>query len=112
MPKTEAVLVIPELLYISLNQPFFRNPTPLTSNGSALTCCVVIPLFSGYYGFSSSHENYDPLKDSEDPDDWLRNKLHTLRQRRRNDPVSARRQVERDLLEGGFDGGIWRRSLM
>ncbi|KAI6171586.1 Tensin-4 [Aphelenchoides bicaudatus] len=46
-----------------------------------------------------AHENYDPLKDSEDPDDWLRSKLHTLRQRRRNDPAVARRQVERDLLE-------------
>jgi hypothetical protein len=54
-----------------------------------------ISIFSQYL----THENYDPLKDSEDPDDWLRNKLHTLRQRRHNDPAVARRQVERDLLE-------------
>lgn len=34
-----------------------------------------------------------------DPDDWLRDKLYTLRQKRGNDPATARRQVERDLLE-------------
>jgi hypothetical protein len=49
--------------------------------------------------FRSHHENYDPTRDSVDPDDWLRDKLHTLRQKRGNDPVTARRQVERDLLE-------------
>ncbi|KAI6230545.1 hypothetical protein M3Y99_01047900 [Aphelenchoides fujianensis] len=50
----------------------------------------------------SSTENYDPTRQAEDPDDWLRNKLNALRHKRGNEPMSRqqqRRQVEEDLLE-------------
>ncbi|KAI6216945.1 hypothetical protein M3Y95_01250100 [Aphelenchoides besseyi] len=50
-----------------------------------------------------SAENYDPTRQAESPDDWLRNKLNTLRQKRSNEPPMTRKaerqQVELDLLE-------------